>query len=408
MKTGRIIAASVLLVGIGVGIGAFMALRGEKAPVTTIEDEKVDAVKTSDSAADTEESLVTLEKVVAVTPDETYQYGAFCRVNRVPSEENFFVTFGGSNRDVQQSGKTFSPFGGAEGGNGYSYKIYDADFSYTGETGVIHSGGGDAASVMADGYYYFLAGTPPNDWIIKKIDPSIWETVDSTVVDMETDTEILNDMMLAYANGNLIASGLYDASGAASGDQKKTDPTLGMATHNHLYDTDLAFVEEFVLDDVPHINGSYVVFANDEYHYVTSTSFFGDLIVMRYDEDWKFIDSKTIDEGAQWAQGALYDERTDRFYVAYLDLPLTKENRLARGESMNIALGIYDAEWNLIEKVNVSGYDESDKKTPGRPSVILEDGKLYVSYDVATTAGPGEEEHLDWQCTVSVLDVNAP
>ena len=97
---------------------------------------------------------------------------------------------------------------------------------------------------------------------------------------------------------------------------------------------------------------------------------------------------------------ALHDEKTDRFYVAFMDLPLTKDNKIARGDSINIALGIYDAEWNLVEKVNVSGFEPSDKKKSGRPSV-LEDGKLYVSYDVST-ARLGEEK-LDWQCTVNIL-----
>ena len=62
--------------------------------------------------------------------------------------------------------------------------------------------------LLADGYYYFLVGTPPNDLIIKKIDTSTWEMVDSTIIDMETSTKSSDDMMLAYANGNLIASGL--------------------------------------------------------------------------------------------------------------------------------------------------------------------------------------------------------
>lgn len=350
-------------------------------------------------------SLVKLDQVVAVTPDDDYSYGAFCRVNRVPSTEDFVVTFGGSNRDVQKETGSFSPFGGAEGGNGYSYKIYNDDFEYTGETGVIHAGGGDAASVMADGYFYFLAGTPPHDWIMKKIDPATWEMVDSVFIDTDTDTEILNDMMLAFANDTLIASGLYDADGSAGGDQKSTDPTAGMATHNHLYTADLEDLDAFVLDDVPHINGSYVVYAKGMYHYITSTSFFGDLIVMRYTEEWEFIDSQTIDEGAQWSQGAVYDETMERFYVAYLDLPLSANNTLTPGESVNVALGIYDAEWNLLEKVDVTGFDGADMKGPGRPSVILEDGKLYVSYDVSTTPERGGEESLDWQCTVSIFNV---
>ncbi len=379
------IAALLVAGGAGVGVGAFLSF--------------------SDTGDTVDRDDVTFEKTVAVTPDDTYSYGAFCRVNSMPDGDGFFVTFGGSNRDVQQSAKA-SPFGGAEGGNGYSYKIYSDDFEYAGETGVIHSGGGDAASVMAGDYYYFLAGTPPDDWIVKRIDPGTWETVDSAVLDMDRPREILNDMMLAYANGKLIASGLYDEDASADGDQKKTDPTAGFATHNRILDEDLSLTDRFVLDDVPHINGSYVVFANGLYHYVTSTAFFGDLIVMQYDEDWDFVGSKTLDAGAQWSQGAVYDGATGRFYVAYLDLPLTEENRIARGESVNVALGVYDAEWDLVEKINVTGYDAADAKAPGRPSVILDEGKLYVSYDASTAAKPGAEDLLDWQCTVDIFDVS--
>lgn len=392
MSTRKILLL-VFLCLVVIGIGAFLLFWQSEA-----------VIEITQKSTETESGL-SYEKTVEVTPDEIYSYGAFCRVNRVPSEETFVVTFGGSNSEVQKTSSN-PRFGGAEGGNGYSYKIYDADFEYTGETGTIHSGGGDAASVMADGFYYFLVGTPPDDWIIKKIDPSTWELVDSVVAEMETDTEILNDMMLAYVNGNIMASGLYDEDGSSAGDQKKTDPTAGMATHNRLFDTDLNFLERFVLDDAPHINGSYVVYANNEYHVITSTAFFGDLIVMRYNEDWEFVDSETIDAGAQWSQGAVYDETTDRFYVAFLDLPLTSDDKIGPGEAVNVALGIYDDEWNFIEKLNVSGFEESDGKAPGRPSVILEDGKMYVSYDVSTNAGPGTPENKDWQCTVDIFDMN--
>jgi len=372
-----------------------------------IQDDRqtIDQETEPEPALDT--SLVSFVKEMAVTPDDTYSYGAFCRVNPMPNSDRFFVTFGGSNPDAQSKAVALSPFGGAEGGNGYSYKMYDVDFAYTGQHGVVHSGGGDAASVMADdGYYYFLAGAPPEDWILKKIDPTTWKTVASAHIDMDSPREILNDMMLAYANGNLIASGLYDASGAAGGDQKKSDPTVGMATHNRIFDTNLNLLDTFVLDDVPHINGSYVVFANGEYAYVTSTSFFGDLIVMRYDENWNFIDSKTIDKGAQWSQGASYDEAGGRFYVAYLDMPIGMNGKLERGQSVNVAVGIYDADWNLVEKVMITDFVPLDDKNPGRPSLLLHDGMLYVSYDVASLPGRGEPEAKDWQCTVRAYELN--
>ena len=414
MNFYKIFTIIVLLISIGVGVGYLLAY--QQKDQLSIEPGKIDMLSgdISDSPDDpvlsTDDatpsgSLISFKKLVAITPDDAYSYGAFCRVNKVPSEDKFFVTFGGSNREVQQSNQTFSPFGGAEGGNGYSYKIYDANFDYTGKTGLIHSGGGDAASVMADDYYYFLIGAPPNDWIIKKFDPSSLEIVDSVIIDMTPGSEILNDMMLAYANNNLIASGLYDATGTAGGDQTKSDPTAGMATHNRLFNTDLDFIDRFILNDVPHINGSYVVFANNAYNYITSTAFFGDLIVMRYDTNWKFIDSKTLDENAQWSQGAVFDETTNRFYVAFLDLPLTSDNKIKRGEAINVSLGIYDKSWSLIEKINVTGFEEADKKGPGRPSVVLANEKLYVSYDVSTTPELGQGENQDWQCTVSIYDL---
>lgn len=92
-----------------------------------------------------------------VTPDETFAYGAFCRVNYVEATDDFFVSFGGSSPIVPSQYRA----GGAEGGNGYSYKSYTKDFEYTGESGVLSNTGGDAASVMAEGY----------------CDPKGWQTV---------------------------------------------------------------------------------------------------------------------------------------------------------------------------------------------------------------------------------------
>ena len=412
MNVWKIIIAIILLAGLGVAIafGYVWYIESKEGATQTTQGIAVgepspvgDSVVSSATTTITE-SVVEFEKNVAVTPDDQYQYGAFCRVDQIPNQDNFLVTFGGSNRDVQAL-NAGSPFGGAEGGNGYSYKIYDSNFEYEDRTGVVHNGGGDAASVMADGYYYFLIGTPPRNWIIEKFDPSTMMVVDSVVIEMDKDKEILNDMMLAYANGNIIASGLYDASGTVGGDQKKSDPTAGMATHYHTFDTDLNFKERFVLDDVPHINGSYVVFANNKYNVITSTAFFGDLIVMQYDSDWNFISSKVLDEDAQWSQGALFDDATGRFYVAFLDIPLTADNKIVRGKSIDVVLGIFDQDWNLIEKVNVTGLTPADMKNPGRPSVVLVDGKLYVSYDVSTASQLGQSENMDWQCTVDIFEV---
>lgn len=347
---------------------------------------------------------VELIDTVSVTPDDTYAYGAFCRVNYLENEDEFFVTFGGSS---PLGGSLNDPnrAGGAEGGNGYSYKIYNGDFDYTGTNGVVSNSGGDAASVYAEGYYYFLSGGP-GGWQIAKIDPSNWQTVDSVQIEIDESHEATNDQMLAYANGQLIASSIYNAGNTSERtDQRQTDPNTGYATHNRIFSTDLELLDYFILDDTPHINGSYVVYVDDVYNYITSTAYFGDVIVMQYDQDWKYLGVKIIAEHGQWSQGAVYDEASKQFYVAYIDFgELTADGRIAPGGSPNIALGIYDQDWNLVERVAVTNFVASDHVGTGRPSVIIQDGKLYVSYDVETFDAKTREENKDWSCTVSIYE----
>ncbi|EKD63257.1 MAG: hypothetical protein ACD_51C00312G0004 [uncultured bacterium] len=350
----------------------------------------------------TTETIVSFEKTISVTPDDTYQYGAFCRVNYLESSSEFFVTFGGSQPDIQKE-QAGERIGGAEGGNGYSYKIYDEDFSYTEENGIVHEGGGDAASVFAEGYYYFLAGSPNSNWAIEKIDPSTWEVVEKVEIYTDEEHEALNDQMLAYVNGYLIASSLYNEEGETN--QQKTDATKGYATHNRIFTLDLEEVDYFVLDDTPHINGSYLVYVDGVYNYITSTAFFGDIIVMQYDEDWNYLGVKTIEENGNWAQGALYDEATERFYVTYLSRA-HGEGGVVTGSKNGVIMGVFDNEWNLIENIEVAVFDDNSNTLPGRPSVIMQNDKLYVSYDLSTRDPQTHEENKDWQCEVSIYEID--
>lgn len=362
-----------------------------KAEVTT---------ETSDNAG-----MPEFVQQLQVTPDETYTYGAFCRVNYLEAGDEYFMTFGGSTPMV--TAQTGERAGGAEGGNGYSYKIYGSDLEYTGENGVVANTGGDAASVYADGYYYFLIGHPEG-WEILKIDTETRKEVDSVVVKMNVQHEARNDQMLAYANGFLIASSLYDADNESTEmDQLNTDPNTGYATHNRIFNTDLEMLDYFILDDVPHINASYVVYANGVYNYITSTALFGDIIVMQYDEDWNFLGSQSIAEHGNWSQGALYDPNTENFYVSYVDFgELTSNGKLTPGNTQNIILGVFDKEWNLIKNIAVTDFVFEDNLRTGRPSVAMNDGKLFVSYDLVTFNPETREENKDWQCTVDIYDLN--
>jgi len=338
-------------------------------------------------------SLVTLEKTITPVPDEIYSFGAFCRVNYLPNTDEFFITFGGANPTLQN--KNPDPqarAGGAEGGNGYSYKVYSKDFEYTGKNGIIHQGGGDAASVVADDYYYFLTGGREG-WVLKKIEPTTWQTVKSVDISLDQDHEISSDQMLAWSNGKLFASSQYDSSEPIG---RKVDPFVGAASHVRVFDTELNQLDYFVLDDELHSNGSYLVYANEVYNYITSSAYFGDLIVMQYDKDWNYLGQKKLDEWALWSQGALYDAASQRFFVAYLDMDLNEMKK--RVSNINVALGVFDKDWNLLEKVMVT--DFTNEKNAGRPWVILQEGKLYVSYDIAT------EGQFDWQCETKIYSLN--
>jgi len=143
-----------------------------------------------------------------------------------------------------------------------------------------------------------------------------------------------------------------------------------------------------------------LVFVDGVYNYVTATAYRGDIIVMRYDEDWKYLGVQTIAEHGNWAQGTAYDPVRKQFYVSYVDSGELGANGLrVPSNGLNIALGVYDANWNLIEKVPVTEYRTPDTAT-GRPWVTVYNDKVYVSYDIATFLKG--EENKDWSCTVSV------
>ncbi len=340
-------------------------------------------------------------KTVLVTPDENYSLGAFCRVNYRPEQEDFFVSFGGVSPYVPAVGDAEFRAGGKEGGNAYYYKVFNSDFEYEGENGQLVEGGGDIASVFAEGYYFFLTGGPQG-LRLRKIDPGTWEAVASVDIAVDWAHEATNDQMLAYANGQLVVSALYNAE-ASEGitDQKNTDPTKGYGTHNRIFTTDLEQIDYFILDDTPHINGSSLVFVDGIYNYITSSAFFGDVIVMQYDEDWNYLDVKTIEPHGQWSQGAVYDPGTERFYVSYIDLGEFQGDKPSPDSRTNIILGIFDKNWNLIENVPVTDYDDTNSIYAGRPSVILVDEKAYVSYDIENIDPVTHEEGFDWQCEVS-------
>lgn len=327
-----------------------------------------------------------------VSPDNNYGFGAFCRVNYVELIDEFIVTFGGVQpKEVQEEENRA---GGLEGAGGYAYKFYNKDFEYQGDHGVYITSGGDTAVVMANGNLYHLTGGGGNGWKLYEYDASTLEELSVVEVDVDLERGELNDQMLSYINNHFVASSLYQADPDA-----EHGPTIGEHTHHTILNDDLEILEQFVLDDEPHSNGSSMVYVDGIYHFLTSTAFWGDLMVMMYDDDWNYLGNKILAENAQWPQGTVYDEENKQFYVAYIDLggPLEEKSRTA-----NIKLGVFDDNWGNIEIIDITTYETNDRVEVGRPSVFMKNNELYVSYDLSTQDEITNASNFDWQCIVDI------
>ena len=332
--------------------------------------------------------LLKFVKNVVVTPDESIDIiGAFCRINYVPASDNFLVTFGGTSKEKSTQG--------------YGYKWYTDDMEFTGKGGLFENRGTDTASVMIDSTYYFLTDGGKDVWALKKYDPSDWTLLGETLISRDPHKEPGNDFMLAEVNGMLDVAGLYIAGAKDYIDQHKLDPYKGEATSHRFFSQNLELLDSRILNDAPHINASSMVFVNETYNFVTSTAFFGDLIVMQYDQNWKYLDSKVLAQWGNWPMGTVYYPELELFFVSYISV----ENIINKNGLRNIRLGIFDSSWNSITDIAVTNYARDAMTQSGRPSVIVHDGHVYVAYDVSTVEREGMKENQDWECEVSVYEL---
>ncbi len=327
-------------------------------------------------------------KSETVSPDDNYGFGAFCRVNYVEPTSEFVVTFGGAQpRDVQEEENRA---GGLEGAGGYAYKFYSQDFKYQDKHGVYIQSGGDTAVVMANGSLYHLTGGGSNGWKLYEYDPTTFEETKVVEIDVDLERGELNDQMISYVNGHFVASSIHQAN--PGGEQ---GPTIGEYTHHTILNNDLEILEQFIINDKPHSNGTSMVYVDDTYYFVTSTAFWGDLMVMMYDSEWNYLGEKMLAENAQWPQGTVYDEKRKQFYVAYIDLGGPPEEK---GKASNIKLGIFDDDWETINTISITSLIPEDGMEAGRPSVFMKDDYLYISYDIST------HNNFDWQCIVDIYE----
>ncbi len=332
-------------------------------------------------------------RTIQVTPDASFQTGSFARINYVPASDRFVVTFGT---------KLSTQPGNCQGA-GYAYKEYSTDMQETGKSGslILYSDAceaGDSGSVMVDNTYY-LVSIPqvpgyPHGWRLIKFDAVSWATLAETIVSLKAPNEGELDPCVAYANGQLDVSDQYNPSGIWQ---------EGAASHHHFFSTALQPLgDEKILTDTPHISGSSMIYVDGVYYIITANGYAGDLVVVKYDQQWKYLGVKKLIKQANWSQGVVFDGQ--RFYVTYLDTSQRTEPGFFP-VYLNVHLAAFDRDWNLLEDVAVTNYAPSDYKQPGRPWVILHGNRLYVSYDMDTVDPVTHEEQKKWQAYVSIYEL---
>jgi len=298
---------------------------------------------------------------VQVTPDSCFKTAAFVRIGHVPASNKLAVTFKG---DFSRTIRKLD--------SGYAYKEYTLDLKPAGEFGALYKVGGDIGGLNA-GNIFYAVDMVPEGWHIAKFDAVSWQNLVEFNFPLDSLREGNFDMMVSFVNGELDISSQTLTAG------KPSPPELGASTHHHFFTPDLGFLRNRVLADTFHIAGSSMIYVDKKYYFVTASAYAGDVIVMEYDSNWKYLGSKKLISQAHWPEGLGYDG--EHFYVSYLDAR-QRSHPAFFPYYPNVHLAAFDRDWNLVEDLSVTNYAPSDSLSPGRPSLLLLGNRLYVTYDV--------------------------
>ncbi len=334
-------------------------------------------------------SLFRFVQTVQVTPDQNYPAGGFPRIHYVPATDRFVVTFA-TDHFIPSQLRPCEETGGA----GIAYKEYSTEMQETGKSGhaVWDSAAcqaGDMGYVMVDNDFYAVWRAP--NWQLIKVDAASWEKLAEVTIPLDSLTESPGDPMVAFVNNQLDISGQTIASGVP-----------GDSTHHHFFSTDLQPLGNKLLVDTKHIGGSAMVYVDGIYYFVTANNYFADVILMKYDKDWKYLGGKTLVKQANFSTGLAFDGR--QFYVAYADTSQRTEPGFMP-VYVNIHVAAFDLDWNLVEDLAVTDYTVADNMQTAHPWVILHGNRLYVSYDVDTRDPITHAEQAKGQAFVSVYEL---
>ena len=308
----------------------------------------------------TQSGLFQFVRTVQVTPDSTFSKAGFVRLGYVSATNSIVATFG-----------THFIHPTTTDSDGRGYKEYALDMQPMGKSGMLNTGGiGDCNGLIVDSVYYDV-NVDPCGWRITTFNTLTWIKTRDIIFPLDTPREGNGDMMIAFVNGFLDISSGYTTHGGAP------PPDSGW-THHQFFSPNLKFLDKRILFDTPHICGSSLIFVDSIFYFVSATGYTGDVIVMKYDRDWKYLGAKKLISQAHWSEGLAWDGL--RFYVTYLNTSQRTEPGFFPYYP-NVHLAAFDKDWNLIDDVAVTNYTPTDSMFTGRPSLLQLGNRLYVSYD---------------------------
>ena len=287
------------------------------------------------------------------------------------------------------------------GKRAYAYREYTEDMVDTGNDGIINcQAGPDVGGLfVGDVFYYASMGWDNTNivggWDLTKYNAVTWTSlVDTFFYPLATGKDA-GDPMLAVINGQIDVSSTYKS-------DLKASPYKSYTTHHQFFTADLQFVSKRVLSDTPHMNLSSLVTAGGVINFVTGTALLGDVIVMQYDPSWSYLGTMTLKQHSAAPEGAAFDGK--RFYVAYVDVSSGTDWPCY----MNVRLAAFDSNWNLLDDIALTSFVPQDHKQPGRPSLTLRNGRIYVCFDENEdeTFTPDENpDTSDYQVHVMVYEL---
>lgn len=301
---------------------------------------------------------------------EPYDIGGFCHIFERADGQGFDIVYGGAFGDKY---------------SGDVYRVYDTNLTAATAPTKFSPTGGDLA-IDTDGQFYYLLVGHPQGWTLRKFDSNFKE-VGSVIIALPPG-HAKNDQMLRVYDGLVYASSLYNPAmaNAGGGTPPKPDANTDVYTHVWVYDNNLNYVADHVLDDHGNINGGTLLRYGNSFAYVAADNFVrNNLVALLYDDQWNYLETKSLQSGSQWSMGGVVSN--DQIFVAY--------HRGEHGHG-DVLVDIYDTNWNLQETIEVTAV--GDGYNAQRPWLQIYGDRMFVSYDLSREP----QGILDLQCVVSV------